>query len=156
LKETILCRRDAVGRVTGQSEACARICSNRIGDHCKDRCALHIDYETTWSGKKTKLVSGRVIGDQAFDIVFAPDAEGATTILFKVDRPVRPDFMQMLHDYALTKREFIVAKMIEQGFTNRGISERLYISLATVKTHINRIYSKLGIHAGILSDMRMN
>ncbi|MBM7169287.1 response regulator transcription factor [Streptomyces sp. G44] len=46
---------------------------------------------------------------------------------------------------ALTSREVEVLKMIARGLTNADIAERLYISEATVKTHLNRTMSKLGL-----------
>lgn len=47
--------------------------------------------------------------------------------------------------YNLTKREIEVAKLLAQGLTNREICDMLFISLATVKTHIINIYRKLSI-----------
>ncbi|AZM54993.1 DNA-binding response regulator [Streptomyces sp. WAC 01529] len=46
---------------------------------------------------------------------------------------------------ALTLREVEVLKLIARGLTNADIAERLYISEATVKTHLNRTMSKLGL-----------
>jgi ATP/maltotriose-dependent transcriptional regulator MalT len=44
----------------------------------------------------------------------------------------------------LTKRELELFKLIEQGYTNQDIAEKLVISIPTVKRHISNIYSKLG------------
>ena len=46
---------------------------------------------------------------------------------------------------SLTPREREVLTLIGQGLSNRGISERLFISEATVKTHINNLFAKAGI-----------
>ncbi|MFE0172721.1 response regulator [Streptomyces sp. NPDC059002] len=46
---------------------------------------------------------------------------------------------------ALTLREIEVLKLIARGLTNAEIAERLYISEATVKTHLNRTMSKLDL-----------
>jgi LuxR family maltose regulon positive regulatory protein len=43
----------------------------------------------------------------------------------------------------LTHKELEILKLIEDGLSNKEISEKLSVSLATVKTHINHIYSKL-------------
>jgi ATP/maltotriose-dependent transcriptional regulator MalT len=45
----------------------------------------------------------------------------------------------------LTKRELEVLHLIAVGLSNREIAERLLIGLSTVKKHINRMYSKLGV-----------
>jgi LuxR family maltose regulon positive regulatory protein len=46
---------------------------------------------------------------------------------------------------ALTERELDVLQLIASGLTNAAIAGELVIAQSTVKTHINRIYSKLGV-----------
>lgn len=46
---------------------------------------------------------------------------------------------------ALSAREYSVLKLIAQGCSNQEISEQLFISLHTVKTHASHINSKLGV-----------
>ncbi|AZL75620.1 LuxR C-terminal-related transcriptional regulator [Pseudomonas oryziphila] len=46
---------------------------------------------------------------------------------------------------ALSARELAVLELIAQGCSNQQISERLFISLHTVKTHASHINSKLGV-----------
>nr|WP_298139153.1 LuxR C-terminal-related transcriptional regulator [uncultured Pseudomonas sp.] len=46
---------------------------------------------------------------------------------------------------ALSSRELAVLRLIAQGCSNQQISERLFISLHTVKTHARHINSKLGV-----------
>src|SRR5438552_2842300 len=43
----------------------------------------------------------------------------------------------------LTIRERDVARLIEQGLSNKEIASRLFIALPTVKNHIHRIFEKL-------------
>ena len=45
----------------------------------------------------------------------------------------------------LTRRELAVLKLILEGYTNREIAQRLYISVNTVKKHINHIFGKLDV-----------
>jgi DNA-binding NarL/FixJ family response regulator len=45
----------------------------------------------------------------------------------------------------LSDRELEVLALISQGFTNRGAAARLFISEATVKTHLLHIYAKLKV-----------
>ena len=47
---------------------------------------------------------------------------------------------------ALSDRELEVLTLIAQGETNRGAAARLFISEATVKTHLLHIYEKLGVN----------
>ena len=46
---------------------------------------------------------------------------------------------------ALTERETDVLKLIVGGNSNKEIAAALYISEATVKTHINSLFGKLGV-----------
>jgi len=47
-------------------------------------------------------------------------------------------------DYKLTVREQQVLQLIVQGYSNREISEKLYLGLSTVKTHVGQLLDKLG------------
>lgn len=49
------------------------------------------------------------------------------------------------HD-ELTERELEVLICIGNGMTNLEISEKLYIGVKTVKTHVSNILGKLGVH----------
>jgi LuxR family maltose regulon positive regulatory protein len=46
----------------------------------------------------------------------------------------------------LSDRELEVLQLIAEGFTNREIGERLFLSLNTVKAHTRNIYGKLDTH----------
>ncbi|MBI9071543.1 MAG: response regulator transcription factor [Melioribacteraceae bacterium] len=50
-------------------------------------------------------------------------------------------------DYDLTKREREVLKLIIEGYSNKLISEKLYISFDTVRNHLKSIYLKLHVHS---------
>jgi DNA-binding NarL/FixJ family response regulator len=54
------------------------------------------------------------------------------------DAPVRSELPD-----GLTAREAEVLGLIAAGFTNREIAERLVVSEATVKTHINHLFAKI-------------
>ena len=46
----------------------------------------------------------------------------------------------------LSERELEVLRLIASGASNRDIARKLFVSLATVKTHINNTYRKLEVH----------
>ena len=47
-------------------------------------------------------------------------------------------------DGDLTQREAEVLRLIADGRSNREIARALFVSEATVKTHVNRIFAKTG------------
>lgn len=46
----------------------------------------------------------------------------------------------------LTPREAEVASLVAEGLTNREIATRLFISVRTAETHVDRVLGKLGFH----------
>ncbi|WP_336211920.1 response regulator transcription factor [Nonomuraea sp. LPB2021202275-12-8] len=60
----------------------------------------------------------------------------ATRLLGQVRAPADP----------LSARELEILRLIAEGNTNREAAARLFISEATVKTHVLHIYAKLGVN----------
>ncbi|HMG30783.1 MAG TPA: response regulator transcription factor [Jiangellaceae bacterium] len=61
----------------------------------------------------------------------------ATRLLTQVREPAREP---------LSQRELEVLELVARGSTNRDAASRLFISEATVKTHLLHIYAKLGVN----------
>ena len=47
----------------------------------------------------------------------------------------------------LSEREMEVLMFVAAGLSNKQITEELFISLSTVKTHLRNIYGKLDVHS---------
>jgi DNA-binding NarL/FixJ family response regulator len=56
----------------------------------------------------------------------------------------------------LTPRERDVLALMAEGFTDRGIAERLYVTPNTVETHIRHIIGKLGLPAAPTDNRRVH
>jgi LuxR family maltose regulon positive regulatory protein len=54
--------------------------------------------------------------------------------------------MPLVPDHELTVREFDVLTLLSKGYGNQAIAEKLFVSVATVKTHLRNINAKLGSH----------
>ena len=65
--------------------------------------------------------------------VLSPQAAGVLA-----DRVMNPN-------EALSAREIEILQALKTGASNRQIADQLFISLATVKTHLIHIYEKLGV-----------
>jgi DNA-binding NarL/FixJ family response regulator len=48
-------------------------------------------------------------------------------------------------NYDLTEREIEIGALLSEGLTNKEISDKLFISLGTVKNYVTNLYSKLGV-----------
>jgi ATP/maltotriose-dependent transcriptional regulator MalT len=64
--------------------------------------------------------------------------------------PLAPLAMDALPDaflsrYGITDREREIILKVVQGKSNADIAGELFISLATVKTHLHNIYKKIGV-----------
>jgi DNA-binding NarL/FixJ family response regulator len=69
-----------------------------------------------------------------------PSVAGRVLAAYRTNPPpVAPDLS------ALTQRELDVLKVVGQGLTNREAAATLYVSEATVKTHLGRVLAKLGL-----------
>jgi DNA-binding NarL/FixJ family response regulator len=50
----------------------------------------------------------------------------------------------IVDEYRISARERELIPFLNQGLSNREIAEKLFVSLATVKTHLHNIYEKTG------------
>jgi DNA-binding NarL/FixJ family response regulator len=79
-------------------------------------------------------------------------AAGDTLLAAEITRRLVDDYLTRsapnAHDAdlgRLTDREREVLTLIGRGCTNAEIASQLYLGEATVKTHVNRIFAKLGV-----------
>ena len=49
------------------------------------------------------------------------------------------------HGDHLTQRELEVLRLVAEGKTNHDIAQNLFVSVGTVKVHVERIIDKLGV-----------
>jgi DNA-binding NarL/FixJ family response regulator len=88
-----------------------------------------------------------------FELVRPPgrDFDQRDRALLSLLRPhlarLRSRWERRPHLPSLTERELDVLSLVAQGLTNREISRQLFISPATVRTHLEHIYDKLGVRS---------
>src|SRR5262245_57142622 len=59
---------------------------------------------------------------------------------------IRDRWEQSIHSDRLTAREHEIIRHVARGLTNREIAEKLVVSTNTVRSHLDHIYEKLGVH----------
>ena len=107
-------------------------------------------------GRAGYLLKDRVLDVEDFVAALERVAAGETV--------VDPEFVAQLVSRArednpldrLTDREREVLSLMAVGLTDRGISERLYVTPKTIETHIRHIFGKLGIPASPADNRRVH
>ena len=84
--------------------------------------------------------------------VLAPDVT-RTLITVATDAPIAGDPSARALAAALTEREREVAVLMTQGLTNNQIGTRLHLSLASVKSHLTSMFTKLGVDNRVSAAM---
>ena len=54
-----------------------------------------------------------------------------------------------VEEVELTSRELEVARLVADGLSNRAIASTLFVSVATVKTHVSHILQKLALDSRV-------
>lgn len=70
---------------------------------------------------------------------------GGSPLSGNVARKVISSMRTESTDIQLTKQESALLKFMIDGYSNKEISEKMFISLPTVKFHTSNIYKKLGV-----------
>ncbi len=59
-----------------------------------------------------------------------------------------------LKELGITPREHEILGLIAEGLSNREISERIFVSENTVKTHSSRLFDKLGVNRRVQAVLK--
>jgi DNA-binding NarL/FixJ family response regulator len=91
------------------------------------------------------LIAARKSGANAYVVKSAPIEEIVAAINFAIKSPqsFSSKIRESSYESTLTAREIDVLFLIEKGLSNVEISQKLHISVSTVKTHISSIFQKL-------------
>lgn len=78
------------------------------------------------------------------EALLTPKAARKLITKFVAQSTVDPADMERLQ--VLTERELSVMTLVAQGLSNAEISQQLFMSPATARTHVSRAMAKLGVH----------
>lgn len=79
---------------------------------------------------------------QIYDVVIINDGKYILTISYLLTDKIKRE-LEFLKNFQLSLRELEVISFVLQGMSNLEISHILFISQATLRTHLNNIYKKL-------------
>ncbi len=82
------------------------------------------------------------MGNQLFDVVFMGENQYRVNLLHPL-RKTYDNWLKRFKGRGLSGREMEIVRLCLQGFTNAKITQKLFISKATLKTHLNNIYKKI-------------
>ncbi|HKK22911.1 MAG TPA: LuxR C-terminal-related transcriptional regulator [Pseudohaliea sp.] len=142
--EVAVCIKDANRAVLLQNDRCRRICGDRGGAVCEDGCmAMHREDDSLqWPDWGTTVHRNAELDGGHYDITLICSSERVITLL----QPLDSKYDEALAYYRaqdLTPRELEVVSLLLRGRSNTEITGELGISHATLRTHLNRVYSKL-------------
>lgn len=79
---------------------------------------------------------------RSLKIVFNVEAENIPGLITDINKKLKKGFE--FNDKKLSAREIEILGLIMQGYTNKEISEKLFIGFETVRTHRKHILEKTG------------
>lgn len=132
------------GTIVSQNETCREVCGHRLGETCAGVC---IDgYEPKPGAERppegTSYFKDQSLHGEPCDVMLIDDLQHLTIVFYLLKDFQQKEIAYITSKFDLSKREMEVAELVIQGLTNKEIAKKLYISAATLKTHLNNIYRK--------------
>ena len=145
-----ICVKNLKREVLSQNQLCIDSCDNMIGKICDKGCMNNFDAEKnpgTELNEGMTLIKNSPANDGYVDAVVINDGQNLTTLIYPLENKLIgiDKASSQLSQFGLTKSEVAIFKMVMQGTNNNEICKVLFISRATLKTHLNNIYKKLPI-----------
>ena len=141
---TSVCLLKAGSKVYYQNAACKKLCGTFTGKSCPLSCVQSCEKA---EGKPMPsdgihFFSNRKVGNQYFDALFFNAVPLRMVMLYPLQKKFNA-WLRRLRERNLSRRELEIAHLCVQGHTNTSIAKKLFISKATLKTHLNNIYKKM-------------
>jgi DNA-binding CsgD family transcriptional regulator len=145
----VYCLKDEQTKVLYQNEACVKLCSDLEGQPCSKGCMGYFSKETATNKDRNgfHFFEKRNIEGKNFDIAILKKP-GVIASYLHPSQDNSENSKALIEKENLTKREReILSLKLEHGLTIKEICEKLFISRATLKTHINNINKKIAQHS---------
>ncbi len=134
------CIKDRNKKVLYQDELSVSLCGNLVGQVCDKGCMKAYACIPGMT-----LIKNSIVEENSVDAVVVNNGQTLTTFVYPHVESVFEweAEREKLVEHGLTKSEVVLFLMVMQGKSNVAIAKELYISKATLKTHLNNIYKKL-------------
>lgn len=123
-----------------QDSLCLAACGNMDGQICNKGCMAQY---ATLPGMT--LIKNSIVDNTLMDAVVINDGKTLTTLIYPHDNDQEKwsKEREKLITFGLSKSEIVIFLLVMAGKKNSCIKNELFISKATLKTHLNNIYKKL-------------
>lgn len=140
-----VCVKDGGRKVLFQNELCIAKCGNMQGRVCSGSCIEK--YSETCASKGVAadgflLFPKLALQDGIADAMMVRTGDEILTLLYPLEDK-NSEKMEFYREKGLTKSELNIMSLLLSGLTNTEIAKKLFISKATLKTHINNVYKKI-------------
>ena len=150
----IVCIKDLDKIVLKQNKSCIKLCGDREGQICCDGC-MEIyaqDDSQQWDRWGNRTYRNSYLHDNYYDVTLLCSDHHLVSILQPLEEK-QAIAIEHYRKLGLSKRELEVITEAVAGLSNTQISEKLSISNATIRTHLNNIYAKVLDAGGSLSHI---
>jgi DNA-binding NarL/FixJ family response regulator len=154
------CRYPGVAAAFGRAELAIRQADHRAAErHYREALTLHDDAELPMERTSTLLAYGSMLRQngqpaqarrilaEALDTAEATGAPALARYAREGLSSTGGRRRRRTPDGHLTPQELRIVRLVKAGSSRRDIAERLTLSEATVRTHLQHIYTKLDIHS---------
>lgn len=154
--------REAVGRAccdlfTGLDDRGNRLCY----DGCQVRNLVRMEEPIQSFDMRTRTKSGKPIWVNVSILSTSANGSGPRTIHLFRDVTATKELLTLVHERlagpppadgnsgaaSLSRREIEVLRLMVEGLNTAGAAERLHVSRATIRNHVQNIFGKLGVHS---------
>jgi LuxR family maltose regulon positive regulatory protein len=95
--------------------------------------------------KRVKSITGQLSKNYLHKLM-AASSKQLNIIALNESSHSKPESPTLALLEPLSQREVAVLKLLKAGLSNQEIAQQLIVEVSTVKTHLIRLYSKLGVH----------
>ena len=164
----------AAERILGYSarEASTKNCCELFGGYdgvgnrlcypgCHIRTVVRLGEPVASYDMRTRTRAGTPVWLNVSVVPMPSQAEGARTLHLFRDVTAARELVALVHERAtarpdgggaaseLTRRELEILRLLTQGLGTAAIADRLHVSRATVRNHIQSVFAKLDVHSRV-------